>query len=99
MLVEVTFFDDVDEIEPAWPFSCVADSEEEPVVVAVCIEIVLEYELVFFGFSGVGTSVGSAEVAAFEVRVDRIFFPGLGWECDFQLELVEGFPVVVQEQV
>ena len=43
--------------------------------------------------------VGAAEVAAFEVRVDAVVFSVLSGKADFGLELFEGFPVVVQEQV
>lgn len=68
---EVGFFDEVDDGESAGSALGVGEAEEEPVVVAVGVEVVFDEEVVFVGLFG--SVVGAAEVATFKIRIYPIF--------------------------
>lgn len=87
--------DEVDNREPTNTFLLISYFKEEPVVVAVRIQIVLDQQvellLVF------EAAIGSAKVAALKIRIYAVFL-----EQDFLLlgfEFFEELPVVIDQRI
>ena len=66
---EGSLFGQIGQSEPSQPCSSVAAPEEEPIVVAVCVDIVLEQEIVL---SLLDTLICTANVPALEIGIDPI---------------------------
>ena len=66
---EGSLFGQIDKSEPSHPRPSAAAPEEEPIVVTVCVDIVLDQEIVL---SLLGTLIGTANVPALEIGIDPI---------------------------
>ena len=71
LVEEIGFFDEVDDVEPPRSFFLVPAPKEEPIVVSVSIQVILD-EHVVLQLGDVSVDVSPADVAALEVRVDAL---------------------------
>ena len=71
LVEEIGLFDKVDDVEPPRSFFLVPAPKEEPIVVSVSIQVILD-EHVVLQLGDVNVDVSPADVAALEVRVDAL---------------------------
>lgn len=69
LIEEISLFDEVYDIEPPRSFLLVPASEEEPIVVSISIQVILN-EQVVLQLRDVGVDIGPADVAALEVGIN-----------------------------
>lgn len=96
LIEEISLFDEVNDIESPRSFLLVPASEEEPIVVSISIQVILN-EQVILQLRDVGVDIGPADIAALEIGINA--FLALVEKIDLHLEFLERLPIVVDEQV
>lgn len=97
MAVEAGLFDQIDNGESPDPLSRVPQSIEEPIVVAVGVEIILHQQVELLLL--LRGHIDTADVATLEISIETVFLTLSLMPLTGQFQLFEGFPVVVDQTI